>query len=55
MEKKRFILENVLLEDGFNFEKGIVLSTKTKSKDILISNGNIEGIYERNSFNENIE
>jgi cytosine/adenosine deaminase-related metal-dependent hydrolase len=55
MEKKRFILENVLLEDGFNFEKGIVLSTKTKNKDILISNGNIEGIYERNSLNENIE
>lgn len=55
MENKRIILENVLLEDGFDFEKDIVLSTKTKSKDIIISNGNIEGIYERNSLNENLE
>lgn len=55
MEKKRIILENVLLEEGFNFEKDIVLSTKTKRKDIMISNGKIEGIYERNSFKENIE
>ena len=55
MNKQRFILENVLLEDGFNFDKNIVVSTKVKSKDILISNGKIEGIYEMNSFNDNIE
>lgn len=55
MNKQRFILENVLLEDGFNFDKNIVVSTKVKSKYILISNGKIEGIYEMNSFNDNIE
>ena len=52
MNKQRFILENVLLEDGFNFDKNIVVSTKVKSKDILISNGKIEGIYEKNSIPE---
>lgn len=55
MKSERFLLENVLLEDGFNFEKDIAISTRTKNKGLLISSGKIEGIFERNTFNENIE
>lgn len=55
MSKKRFLLENVLLEDGFVFEKNIVIGTKTKINDIAICDGKIEGIYERGSFTEEIE
>lgn len=55
MSKKRFILENVLLEDGFLFEKNIVIGTKTKIKDIVICDGKIEGVYEKGSFREELE
>ena len=55
MSKKRFLLENVLLEDGFIFEKNIVTGTKTKINDIVICDGKIEGVYERGSFSEEIE
>lgn len=55
MIKKRLLLENVLLEDGFVFEKNIVIGTKTKIKDIVICDGKIEGIYERGSVKEAIE
>lgn len=55
MSKKRLLLENVLLEDGFVFEKNIVIGTKTKIKDIVIYDGKIEGIYERGSVKEAIE
>ncbi|WP_066891646.1 amidohydrolase [Clostridium nigeriense] len=55
MNKQKVLLENVLLEDGFIYDKNIVIGTKTKSKDILICNEKIEGIYEKNTFKEKIE
>ena len=55
MGENKFLLENVLLEDEFNFENGIAVGTNTKLKDLLISDGKIEGIFENKSFNENIE
>ena len=55
MDKKRLLLENVLLEDGFVFEKNIITGTKTKIKDIVICDGKIEGVYERGSVKEVME
>lgn len=55
MIKKRFLLKNVLLENGFVFEKNIVIGTKTKIKDIVICDGKIEGVYESGSVREEIE
>ena len=55
MGENKFLLENVLLEEEFNFESGIVLGTKSKLKDLLIEDGLIKGIFESKSFKENIE
>ena len=55
MGKSKFLLENVLLEEEFNFNRGVVIGTKSKLKDILIEDGVIKGIFENKSFKEDID